>query len=147
GVYGGGTQKKTSGTLHLFNITLEDDGIYICVTHNPLLNISRESKPAKLTVLGVPRRLQITQGPDNITVAMGTEVLMHCAVHGFPVPMVHWFKDGCILTNCSTSFSLQDNGQLLIFSNVSKEDEGSYHCEAFNQRETIKSQPAFLLPA
>lgn len=52
GEYGGGNQKKTSGTLHLFNVTLEDDGIYICVTHSPLLNISKKSKPAKLTVQG-----------------------------------------------------------------------------------------------
>lgn len=68
-----------------------------------------------LYLAGVPRRLQIIQGPDNITVAMGTEVSMHCAVRGFPVPMVHWFKDGCLLTNCSASFSLQNNGQLLTF--------------------------------
>ncbi|CAK6959735.1 titin [Scomber scombrus] len=147
GEYGGGNQKKTSGTLHLFNVTLEDDGIYICVTHNSLLNISKKSEPARLTVLGVPQNLQIMQGPDNITVAMGTEVSMHCAVRGFPVPMVHWFKDGCVLTNCSTSFSLQNNGQLLTFRNVTKKDEGFYHCEASNQNETIKSQPAFLLLA
>lgn len=152
GDYGGGNQKKTSGTLHLFNVTLEDDGIYFCVTHNPLLNISKKSNPAKLTVqgeyifgyfkssylaarlicnednkaplkcvcvsiclAGVPRSLQIMQDPDNITVAMGTEVSMHCAVRGFPVPMVHWFKDDGILTNCSASFSLQNNGQLLTF--------------------------------
>nr|XP_019954556.1 PREDICTED: uncharacterized protein LOC109636947 isoform X1 [Paralichthys olivaceus] len=147
GEYGGGHQKKTSGTLHLSNITLEDDGTYVCVTHNPSVNISNKSKPAKLTVQGVPRRLQIIQGPDNITVAMGTEISMHCAVRGFPVPMVHWFKNGCSLTNCSASFSLHNNGQLLTFRNVTKEDEGSYHCEASNQKETIKSQPAFLLPA
>ncbi|XP_054867126.1 mucin-2 [Amphiprion ocellaris] len=147
GEYGGGHQKKTSGTLHLSNVTLEDGGIYVCVTYNALLNISKKSKSAKLTVHGVPRRLQIIQGPDNITVAMGTEVSMHCAVRGFPVPMVHWFKDGCLLTNCSASFSLQNNGQLLTFRNVTKEDEGSYHCEASNQNETIKSYTAFLLPA
>lgn len=63
----------------------------------------------------VPRRLQIIQGPDNITVAIAAVATMHCAVHGFPVPMVHWFKDGCRLTNCSTSFSLRNNGQLLTF--------------------------------
>lgn len=52
GEYGGGNQKKTSGTLHLFNVTLEDDGMYICVTHNPILNTSKRSKPAKLNVQG-----------------------------------------------------------------------------------------------
>lgn len=37
---------------------------------------------------------------------------------------------------------------VFVFSrNVSKEHEGSYHCEASNQKETIRSQPAFLLPA
>nr|XP_033475526.1 peroxidasin homolog [Epinephelus lanceolatus] len=147
GEFGGGNQRKTSGTLHLINVTLEDDGTYICVTHNPVLNISKKSKPAKLNVQGVPRRLQIIQGPDNITVAMGTEVSMHCAVRGFPVPMVHWFKDGCLLSNCSASFNLQNNGQLLTFRNVTREDEGLYHCEASNQKESIKSQTAFLLPA
>ncbi|KAK2837951.1 hypothetical protein Q5P01_015163 [Channa striata] len=147
GEYGGGNQRKTSATLHLFNVTLGDDGMYICVTHNQLLNISKKSKAAKLTVHGVPRRLQILRGPDNITVATGTEVSMHCAVGGFPVPMVHWFKDGCLLTNSSASFSLQNNGQLLTFRNVTKEDEGIYYCEASNQKETIKSQTAFLLPA
>ncbi|KAF7205614.1 uncharacterized protein [Nothobranchius furzeri] len=147
GEYGGGQQQKTSGTLHLLNVTLEDDGTYTCVTHNSLLNISKESRPAKLTVQGALRRLQITQGPDNITVAMGAEVYMQCTVRGFPVPMVHWFKDDCLLSNCSASFSLQNNGQLLTFRNVTKEDEGSYQCEASNQKETIRSQPAFLLLA
>lgn len=161
--------------------------MYICVTYNPILNISKRSKPAKLNVqgelmfsmldfysyiyttklsvtcyqsvktspvisinfisasllvwinillmklpckflllfynsylkellfAGVPKRLQIIQGPDNITVAMAAEVSMHCTVRGFPVPMVHWFKDGCPLTNCSASFSLYNNGQLLTF--------------------------------
>ncbi|KAK5609422.1 hypothetical protein CRENBAI_009578 [Crenichthys baileyi] len=148
GQYGGGQQKKTSGTLHLFNVTLEDDGIYICVAHNSLLKISKRSKPAKLTVeVGVPPSLKIIQGPDNITVTMGTEVSMQCTVRGFPVPMVHWFKDGCLLSSCSASFSLLNNGQLLILRNVTKKDEGLYHCEASNQEETIKSQSAFLLLA
>ncbi|XP_072289994.1 peroxidasin homolog [Eucyclogobius newberryi] len=72
---------------------------------------------------------------------------MRCAVAGFPVPMVHWFKDDCLLTNCSAPFKLQNNGQLLTFRNVSKEHEGFYHCEAFNQKERIKSQKGYLLLA
>ncbi|XP_054629325.1 uncharacterized protein LOC129179722 isoform X2 [Dunckerocampus dactyliophorus] len=147
GEYGGGQQKKTSGTLYLLNVSLEDDGAYVCVTYSPSLNISKKSRPAKLTVQGVPRRLSITRGPDNTTVAVGTEASMHCTVRGFPVPMVHWFKDDCLLAKCSASFSLHDNGQLLTFRNVSKEDEGFYRCEASNPKETIKSQAAFLLLA
>ncbi|XP_023814100.2 uncharacterized protein LOC105354687 [Oryzias latipes] len=96
---------------------------------------------------GVRRKLQITQGPDNTTVAMGTNVSMQCTVSGFPVPMVRWFKDGFLLPNGSASFSLQNNGQLLTFRNVTREDEGFYHCEASNQNQTVQSEPAFLLPA
>ncbi|XP_024130418.1 flocculation protein FLO11 [Oryzias melastigma] len=147
GEYGGGQQNKTSGTLHLSNVTPRDDGIYVCVTRNPLLNISRKSKPAKLTVQRVPRKLQITQGPDNTTVAMGTNVSMQCSVSGFPVPMVRWFKDGLLLPDRSASFSLQNNGQLLTFRNVTQKDEGFYHCEASDQNQTVQSEPAFLLPA
>ncbi|XP_045081668.1 uncharacterized protein LOC121584686 isoform X5 [Coregonus clupeaformis] len=146
GQYGGGNQRKTSGTLHLSNISIEDDGEYVCVTHNPLLNTSRESKAATLTVQGVPKRLQITQGPDNITVAIETEASMHCAVQGFPAPTVQWFKDSHLLVN-NSGLSLQNKGQLLVFKNVSEDDEGSYHCEARNKRETVRSQTAFLLPA
>lgn len=108
------------------------------MTHNPLLNITKKSHAAKLTVHGehlhplrtppaacsalycvclpvaaVPRRLRIQRGPNNITVAVGTEVSMNCTVGGFPVPMVHWFKDGRLLATGAVSFSLQNNGQLL----------------------------------
>ncbi|KAF5888675.1 hemicentin-2-like isoform X1, partial [Clarias magur] len=50
GQYGGGSQRKTSGTLHLINATKADQGHYVCVTHNPLLNISKESAIATLIV-------------------------------------------------------------------------------------------------
>ena len=52
GQYGGGHQKKTSGTLHLPNVTRDDGGVYDCVTSNPLLNVTRCSVAATLTVLG-----------------------------------------------------------------------------------------------
>ncbi|KAK6306587.1 hypothetical protein J4Q44_G00235120 [Coregonus suidteri] len=146
GQYGGGNQRKTSGTLHLSNVLIEDEGEYVCVTHNPLVNTSLESKAATLTVQGVPTRLQITQGPDNLTIAIETEVSMRCAARGFPAPTVQWFKDSHLLVN-SSGLSLQNKGQLLVFKNVSEEDEGSYHCEARNERETVRSQPAYLLPA
>lgn len=45
------------------------------------------------------------------------------------------------------SVRIQSNSVFVFLRNVSKEDEGWYHCEASNQDETIRSQPAFLLPA
>ena len=36
---------------------------------------------------------------------------------------------------------------LVALRNVSEEHEGTYHCEAQNEGEAVKSQPALLLPA
>lgn len=98
---------------------------------------------------GVPRRLELIQGPDNITVAMGTAISMHCAVRGFPVPMVHWFKNGCHLTNSSASFSLQNNGQLLTFRFNTARDQRNInalllYCEN-NYLKSIIQYSAFMI--
>ncbi|XP_077087920.1 titin isoform X2 [Siphateles boraxobius] len=146
GQYGGGSQRKTSGTLHMANITKTDQGIYICITHNPLLNISKESQAATLTVHGFNIDIKIIEGPQNVTVPVEKEAALHCFVEGFPIPTVQWFKDGRPLPN-SSRWDLQKDGQLLSFKRVLSEDEGLYFCEARNEKEKVKSQPAYLLPA
>ncbi|XP_026881345.2 hemicentin-2 [Electrophorus electricus] len=146
GQYGGGGQRKTSGTLHLVNTTKSDQGIYACVTFNSFLNISKVSSAATLAVRGFRGSLEITQGPENVTVPSEMEATLHCAVLGFPIPTVQWFKDGQILPNTSR-WDLLDNGQLLVFERVLPEDEGLYHCEANNDQDRRRSQPAYLLPA
>ncbi|XP_077376919.1 uncharacterized protein LOC144018545 isoform X2 [Festucalex cinctus] len=70
GEYGGGREKKMSGTLRLLNVSVADGGTYVCQTVNPSLNISRKSRPAKLTVLGsssssVPPQLRSTNVPPG----------------------------------------------------------------------------------
>ncbi|XP_051519218.1 roundabout homolog 3-like [Myxocyprinus asiaticus] len=146
GQYGGGSQRKTSGTLHMANVTKADQGIYVCITHNLLLNISKESHAATLTVQGSSVDLKIIEGPENVTVPVEMEAALHCVVEGFPIPTVQWFKDGQPLPNTSR-WDLQKNGQLLVFQRVLSEDEGLYFCEASNEREKVISQPAYLLPA
>ncbi|KAK3539051.1 hypothetical protein QTP86_023497, partial [Hemibagrus guttatus] len=146
GQYGGGSQRKTSGTLHLTNITKEDQGHYVCVTHNHLLNISKESGTAILIVGRHSMSLEIMQGPENITVAVEMATTMHCVVRGFPTPKVQWFKDDQVLPNMSR-WDLHDDGQLLVFERVLPEDEGFYYCEANNDQERLRSQSAYLLPA
>ncbi|XP_016090019.1 hemicentin-1-like [Sinocyclocheilus grahami] len=146
GQYGGGSQRKTSGTLHMANITNADQGVYICITHNPLLNISKGSQAATLTVHGSNVDVKIIEGPQNLTVPVEMEAALHCLVEGFPIPTVQWFKDGHPLPN-SSRWDLQKDGQLLIFQRVLSEDEGLYFCEAHNERQKVISEPAYLLPA
>ncbi|XP_016397468.1 roundabout homolog 2-like [Sinocyclocheilus rhinocerous] len=146
GQYGGGSQRKTSGTLHMANITKADQGVYICITHNPLLNISKGSQAATLTVHGSNVDVKIIEGPQNVTVPVEMEIALHCFVEGLPIPTVQWFKDGHSLPS-SSRWDLQKDGQLLIFHRVLSEDEGLYFCEARNERQKVISEPAYLLPA
>ncbi|XP_016131069.1 neural cell adhesion molecule 1-like [Sinocyclocheilus grahami] len=146
GQYGGGSQRKTSGTLHMANITNADQGVYICITHNPLLNISKGSQAATLTVHGSYVDVKIIEGPQNVTVPVEMETALHCFVEGFPIPTVQWFKDGHSLPS-SSRWDLQKDGQLLIFQRVLSEDEGLYLCEARNERQKVISEPAYLLPS
>ncbi|XP_028831759.1 hemicentin-2 isoform X2 [Denticeps clupeoides] len=146
GEYGGGNERKTSGTLHIEDVSIEDKGSYICITHNPLLNISKESNAATLTVQGTDVSLEIVHGPVNTTVATETEAQLHCSVRGYPTPMVQWFKEGQLMGNGSR-WSLQNNGQLLVFRRVLEEDEGFYYCDATNKKDLVRSSPAYLLPA
>lgn len=123
------------------NITKADQGIYICITHNPLLNISKESQAATLTVHGKLYNfdifyiyasdlliiqclyfyctgsnvdIKIIEGPQNVTVPVEMEAELHCFVEGFPIPTVQWFKDGSPFPN-SSRWDLQKDGQVLIF--------------------------------
>ncbi|XP_031441309.1 netrin receptor DCC-like [Clupea harengus] len=146
GQYGGGNERKTSATLQIERVSEEDEGVYVCVTHNSLLNISKESNMATLNVSDSDIGLEIVRGPENITVATETEAVLHCSVRGFPDPVVRWFKDGKSVGNNSRQ-SLHHNGQLLIIRNVLEKDEGFYHCEVENDKDLVISNPAYLLPA
>ncbi|KAI5088213.1 roundabout-like 1-like [Silurus meridionalis] len=117
GQYGGGSQKKTSGTLHLTNVSKSDQGHYVCVTHNPLLNISKESGTATLKV--------------SVISTVGAEVIIQCQVSGHPVPSIDWLKRGqSVKTGGKISKGVRN--ATLYISSVRNYDEGFYTCAASN---------------
>ncbi|XP_077570985.1 uncharacterized protein LOC144195314 isoform X2 [Stigmatopora nigra] len=128
GEYGGGWQKKTSGTLRLVNVSLADDGIYICQTINLLLNISRRSRPAKLTVLAAPL---VTLWPRALTVALGDRASLQCEASGEPPPSISWLKKGLSKQTGAKLISGWRNATLIIESTRSY-DQGVYMCDASN---------------
>lgn len=93
GEFGGGHQRKTSGTLHLFNVTLEDDGIYVCVAHNPSLNVRKMSKPAKLTVQGEDGHVLVVRQCNTVVTVWLMSVRLSCrgsqAAADHPGPWQH----------------------------------------------------------
>ncbi|XP_077416337.1 uncharacterized protein LOC144048347 [Vanacampus margaritifer] len=139
GEYGGGREKKTSGTLHLVNVSVADGGTYVCRTVNPSLNISRKSRPAKLTVLAAP---SVTLRPPALTVSLGGRASLHCEASGEPPPTISWLKRGRSKQTGATMTSGTRNATLHIESARSY-DEGTYVCAAAN--ELGRSQGAVTL--
>ncbi|XP_077376916.1 uncharacterized protein LOC144018545 isoform X1 [Festucalex cinctus] len=129
GEYGGGREKKMSGTLRLLNVSVADGGTYVCQTVNPSLNISRKSRPAKLTVLAAP---SVTLRPPALTVALGGRASLHCEASGEPPPTISWLKRGRSKQTGAKMTSGARNATLRIESARSY-DEGTYVCTAANE--------------
>ncbi|GCB65567.1 hypothetical protein scyTo_0007747 [Scyliorhinus torazame] len=146
GQYGDKNSLKVSGTLHIANVSKEDEGKYVCVTHNSLLDVSVYSTAATLKIKALMSKLFIAKDPENVTVAVGRTASMHCTIQGFPQPDITWYKNNKLL-NDTRAVKHDGNRGILMLRNVSLEDEGFYHCEGSNGNEIVISQAAYLLPA
>ncbi|XP_039287893.1 hemicentin-1-like [Nilaparvata lugens] len=110
--------KKTYGGLVLVNVTLEDEGTYVCIAGN-LAGTARRAR--SLQVLVPPK---ITSLSEDVSVIEGQVVELFCEVDGRPTPSVTWLKD-----NTPLKFHHAFNSKSIRFSS-SAIDEGKYTCLA-----------------
>lgn len=81
--------------------------------------------------------------PRNSKVALGETATMTCTPpRGHPEPLVSWLHDGKHVETGVGRFKL--NGNNLVISDVSLQDEGRYHCRAKNMLGERTSPPAIL---
>ena len=66
----------------------------------------------------------------KLTVLSGTTVKLLCPADGLPQPDVFWEKDGRNITFVLGKLELERTS--LVIKNISKEDEGTYFCVAYN---------------
>ncbi|TRY94623.1 hypothetical protein DNTS_001878 [Danionella cerebrum] len=159
GQYGGGSQKKTSGTLHMANVSKADQGSYICVTYNPLLNTSKESHAATLTVKVLledeglylceahngkekvtsesaylrPAETDwfFTLEPGNRTAREGESLTLPCrSPNSSSQTQVSWYKNSRPLQK-APHYTVDPSGQLL-FHSLQETDRGVYSCRVSN---------------
>nr|XP_023024406.1 papilin-like [Leptinotarsa decemlineata] len=76
----------------------------------------------------VPVRANITTSDQRYPV--GSDIEVPCAVTGWPLPQVQWYKDG-IQLNPSEKIQISDSHTLTILD-ATKADSGFYQCEAIN---------------
>ncbi|KFZ54091.1 Immunoglobulin-like and fibronectin type III domain-containing protein 1 [Antrostomus carolinensis] len=80
----------------------------------------------------LPPRFLVPLKPHVVTT--GSECHMSCAVAGYPLPKITWYKDNRDLSNDPTYFCTNDFGVCsLVVLGVTKHDEGEYMVEATNE--------------
>ncbi|KFQ11047.1 Immunoglobulin-like and fibronectin type III domain-containing protein 1 [Leptosomus discolor] len=79
-----------------------------------------------------PPRILVPLKPHVVTT--GSECHMSCAVGGYPLPKITWYKDSRDVSNDPTYFCTNDFGVCsMVILGVTKNDEGEYMLEATNE--------------
>ncbi|XP_066593540.1 basement membrane-specific heparan sulfate proteoglycan core protein [Prorops nasuta] len=129
-VFSRNIEQLSGGLLRLNNITVEDQGAYVCSAVN---TVGSTSMTAHIEVQSIP---VISIQPRNgiLPVKLGDRIRLVCSAAGHPQPNVAWSKHASDLD----AFNLHNLGEATPLSavyeiySVSLNDEGSYTCRAIN---------------
>ncbi|KAM6110387.1 LOW QUALITY PROTEIN: hemicentin-2 [Pterocles gutturalis] len=123
----GGLGQKVlpNGQLHLLHASPGDAGTYLCVARNPAGTAAGRTR----LIVQVPP--VIADGPAELAVLEGLEVLLPCAARGVPEPRVSWSREGVPVQGGGGKATVLPSGELLL-RDVQAGDAGSYSCTAVN---------------
>ena len=68
----------------------------------------------------------ITEPPQTTTGRLYSQASLTCRAIGSPTPSIHWYKDSNLIINKNADPSV------LVFTELTLNDRGFYHCEARN---------------
>ena len=97
--------------------------------------------------------MTVSPATEEVVVNNGNELLkLTCTVMGLSGRSIHWTKDGSVI-NDSTRFIVDsdDSGSRFQINNLTKSDEGVYHCvydhngAIFNSNEAVVSVKGLLI--
>ncbi|KAL4135375.1 hypothetical protein QTP88_006989 [Uroleucon formosanum] len=121
-----------------FNITkvqVEDGGLYECIVSNRAGQVSHS---AKIQVYGDP----VAKKTPKIIARAGQQLQMTCPISGYPIFNINWEKDnkrlpgGKLLNKRHKVFA---NGSIVIENVQKKTDQGTYYCEASNEKHVVRA--------
>ncbi|XP_041766363.1 protein sidekick isoform X3 [Anopheles merus] len=132
-VWGGGAPRTTLTTVSMHLLLM----LLLCVSRDSTDGtVSAYSlspgKDFKYTQLQAPRFTTQPSSSGSI-VNEGRTKILQCHALGFPQPTYRWLKNGVPVGNFSSS-------QYLKILNITRDDAGSYQCEASNKAGTIFSE-------
>ncbi|XP_027579260.2 hemicentin-1 [Pipra filicauda] len=114
--------------LKLLKAATEDAGQYSCKA----VNVAGSSEKLFNLDILVPPSIIGTDTSGEVAVILNQEISLECRAKGFPVPDIHWFKDGKPLFLGDPNVELLDRDQVLHIRSVRRGDKGRYQCSATN---------------
>ncbi|XP_027560313.1 hemicentin-1 isoform X2 [Neopelma chrysocephalum] len=114
--------------LKLLKAATEDAGQYSCKA----INVAGSSEKLFNLDILVPPSIIGADTPGEVAVILNQEISLECRAKGFPVPDIHWFKDGKPLFLGDPNVELLDRDQVLHIRSVRRGDKGRYQCSATN---------------
>ncbi|XP_061594740.1 hemicentin-1 [Cololabis saira] len=119
------SQKK--GVLHIHNLWVEDEAVYICEAQN---HFGRIQTQARITVTGLVSPV-IALSPAELSVIEDQQVVLPCVLlAGNPLPERQWLHNYGLVTS-DQYLTVRRDGSLNI-ERVRLEDAGDYTCLAEN---------------
>lgn len=88
--------------------------------------------------------LVITRPPRNVTVLQNSGLLMHCEAAGEKRPRIKWFHNGEEMSKSGPNYRIRTTGTLR-FREVKVADRGEYYCQVQSGKESLSSDPAYLV--
>ncbi|NWT15620.1 HMCN1 protein, partial [Vireo altiloquus] len=114
--------------LKLLKAATDDAGQYSCKA----INVAGSSEKLFNLHILVPPSVIGADTPGEATVILNQEIRLECRATGFPVPDIHWFKDGKPLFLGDPNVELLDRDQVLHIKSARRVDKGRYQCSATN---------------
>ncbi|XP_026357877.1 contactin-1 isoform X1 [Ursus americanus] len=139
---------QTNGNLYIANVEASDKGNYSCFVSSPSITKSVFSK--FIPLIPLPERTTKPYPADivvqfkDIYALMGQNVTLECFALGNPVPDIRWRK---VLEPMPSTAEISTSGAVLKIFNIQLEDEGTYECEAENNRGKDKHQARIYVQA
>ncbi|KAI5614770.1 hemicentin-1 isoform X1 [Silurus asotus] len=116
---------RRDGSLQIERVGVQDEGQYACVAENVA---GSNNHTTTVSVYVMPT---IQHGPQVFSTIEGTPISLPCRARGVPKPDITWAKHGELLDLTSGSFSLEEDGSLVIASPGGNES-GEFVCTATN---------------
>ncbi|CAH1248239.1 HMCN2 [Branchiostoma lanceolatum] len=120
---GGSVGLPAGHVVQIQSLSREDAGTYTCTASNGIGNPQAATSTVNVLYLDTPT----INTTSPVTLEEGQSTAMQCSAMANPIAGFKWRKDG--------SSDPEVNGNILTLSEVSRDSEGTYTCEASNTME------------